>query len=67
MLIHRTSKCIHAKLHAGAQIADDKSGDSITVNALLKAGGIKAEAGTFTILSYRITMDGAVFVVTFVK
>jgi len=45
----------------GAQIADYKSGDSITVNALLKAGGIKAETGTFTILSYRITMDGTGF------
>jgi hypothetical protein len=45
----------------GVQIADYKSGDSITVNALLKAGRIKAEAGTFTILSYRITMDASGF------
>jgi hypothetical protein len=45
----------------GAQIADHESGDSITVAALLKAGRVKAEAETFTILSYRITMDGSGF------
>jgi hypothetical protein len=45
----------------GAQIADYKPGDSITVDALLKAVGIKAEAGKFTILSYRITIDASGF------
>ena len=45
----------------GVQFADHKSGDSITVDGLLRAVGIKAEAGKFTILSYRITMDGEGF------
>lgn len=45
----------------GVQIGDYRSGDSITKDALIKAGEIKAEAGSFTILSYRITMDGAGF------
>ena len=45
----------------GVQIADYKSGDSITVDGLLRPLGIKAEAGKFTILSYRITMDGEGF------
>lgn len=45
----------------GIQIGDFKSSDSITVAELLKAERVKAEAGKFTILSYRITMDGCGF------
>jgi len=45
----------------GIQIGDFKSSDTITVAALLKAERGKAEAGNFTILSYRITMEGCGF------
>jgi hypothetical protein len=41
----------------GIQIGDFKSADTVTFAALLKAARVKAEAGNFTILSYRITMD----------
>ncbi len=45
----------------GVQIGDFKSSDTVTVVALLKADSVKAEAGKFTVLSYRITMDGCGF------
>ena len=41
----------------GIQIGGFMSSDTITADALLKAGKVTAEAGNFTILSYRITMD----------
>jgi len=45
----------------GVQMANHKSGDTLTVDVFLKAIEIKAEVGKFTILSYRVTMDGAGF------
>jgi hypothetical protein len=45
----------------GIQIGDFRSSDTITVAELLKAERVKAEAGQFKILSYRITMDGCGF------
>ena len=42
----------------GVQIGNYTSGDSISASGLLKAVGLKCEAGEFTILSYRITIDG---------
>jgi hypothetical protein len=44
--------------NVGARLANNKSADSITKVELLKAGRLEAKVGTFTILSYRITMDG---------
>ena len=45
----------------GIQIGDFRSSDTITVTELLKAERVKAEAGKFIILSYRIIMDGCGF------
>lgn len=45
----------------GIQIADYKSADSITARTLLKSDGVKAEAVSFTILSYKITIAGGGF------
>lgn len=46
-----------AECNIGIKIGEFKSADTITVAALLQAERVKAEGGTFTILSYRITMD----------
>ena len=45
----------------GVRIAEYRSADSITKWALLKAGTVTAEAGAFTVLSYRLTLDGSGF------
>jgi len=45
----------------GIQMSDHKSGDSISLFDFLKIVGIKPERGKFTILSYKITMDGEGF------
>ena len=50
-----------AECNIGIKIGEYKSSDTITVAALLQAERVKAETGKFTILSYRITIDGCGF------